>query len=148
MFLSAKRRAMYRYLIAFFIGVCGTVALLANVPQGTGSIGAAHTIEMVGGLILFWMPFSSRGRTRPHWVRIALWMVAAILLGLSLMGFILLFAVARISPQMGHLLSYMRTVFEGMSLGILLLLVISGEFFSANSAKKGLRKAGGRQASL
>jgi hypothetical protein len=139
MFSSGKRRTIYWRLLLFLAGVCAVVGLLGSMPKGGGSIGTAYGAVFVGSSILFSRPFMGRGRTFPHWMRIALWMIGPIGVSWSLLGFTLLFASDRLSVQTYHFLYYMDAVFEGMGLSVLLLLTLSGAFVNLSphtSARK------------
>ena len=120
-------------LIVLFAVVGATVGILASIPQGAVSISAAQGLGVIGSIILFSIPFTRRGRTRPRWVRIALWIAAPIVLGWSLLGFCITFASARLSLGTNHFLYYTEAIFAGMALGILILLVVSGESFRTTS---------------
>src|SRR5712691_7718570 len=133
-----------KMLIVLFAVAGATVGILASIHQGAVSISAAHGLGVIGSIILFSMVFNSRGRTGSDWVRIALWMAAPIVLGWSLLGFSLTFASARLSLATYHFLYYTEAIFAGMGLGILLLLLISGELigFSLHRKKRISEKSG------
>ncbi len=120
-----------KMLIVLFAVAGATVGILASIPQGAVSISAAQGLGVIGSIILFSIPFTRRGRTRPRWVRIALWIVSPILLGWSLVGLTLVFAARRLSTLINHFLYYNEAFLGGMILGILLLLIISGELIDS-----------------
>lgn len=70
------------------------------------------------------------GRVAPRWLRVAFWMAGPISLSWSVVGFTLLFAWVRWPPPAQHFLNYVEAFLGGMGVGILLLFVFSGEFFS------------------
>lgn len=141
MFLSRKRGAIVRNLIFLLLVVGVTEVIFGVVQRKTGSaVRLAYAIAFVAGFVLPLAALTKGARIFPRWIRISLWLVAPILLGWSLMGFMLRFASTRLSPNEYRCLYYLKPTFGGMALGILLLLVISGELFrdfrGADSAAK------------
>ena len=130
-FKSRTRSVINPGFLWVFVGMCLGLVLLI-LPNGASLVGA-YIIVSIGSLYLFWTSFTSRVRTRAYWLRIALWMVGSILFSWSLIGFTLFFAFRHIPPQVYRVLYYIKPVIGGMGLGILLLLVISGELFRAFS---------------
>lgn len=120
--------------------VCATVGLLLSIPRAAVYI-VIYGLGIPGSLIIFCTPFRTRYRRSPQWVRTALWMASLALLGWSLLGFTLLFASARFSTNMNHLLQYIEPLFAGITLGILVLLQITGEMSSGLSNPKSAESA-------
>jgi len=110
-----------------------TGAALLSIPGRVGTITASHGLVFVCSFLLFLIPFRAHGRSRPRLVRVAFMMAAIIACAWSLIGFTLLFASRTLPPQMQKILWYIMPIFAGMALGILLLLVISGELFTTSS---------------
>jgi len=110
-----------------------TGAALLSIPGRVGTITASHGLVFVCSFLLFLIPFRAHGRSRPRLVRVAFMMAAIIASAWSLIGFTLLFASRRLPAQMQNMLWYLMPIFAGMALGILLLLVISGELFTTSS---------------
>jgi hypothetical protein len=89
----------------------------------------------IGGLILFVAPFSAKCRKNPRWIRVALWMSGPMAMGWGLLGYTLLFD-SSLSPHGHNLVLHFKTQLSGMALGILLLLIFSGEFVPACWGRK------------
>lgn len=136
-FLGQRRTAC----LALFSGlaVAGlTVTLLKSFPQLEVGLAVADAASFVASLILFFESFTKRGRMRPHWQRIVLWMIGPIGLGWTLLNIALLLALKHeITPATYHLLDHLRTLFLGMGLGVLLLLGISPITLRSTSNKSG-----------
>ena len=115
------------------VTVAITAAALLSIPGRVGTITASHGLVFVCSFLLFLIPFRTRGRSRPRLVRVAFMMAALIACAWSLIGLSLLFASRALSPQIQKILWYIMPIFAGMALGILLLLVISGELFRRSS---------------
>jgi hypothetical protein len=96
----------------------------------------------LGALYLFAMPFTAQGRVAPRWIRIALWLSCPIALVWSLIGSGMFFACrqtadyACLSYSTCYFMGGMKTLFGGMGIGILVLMLASGEFMPAFSRKK------------
>jgi hypothetical protein len=129
-----RRTKYWEYLLVLGIG-CAVFALLVNLPMGAASSTAIYGIVFLGGLILLWHVFTDRRRRHPRWVRTGLAMGGAVVLCWSLIGFSLLIASARFTRQTYRILDYTNAIFLGIGLGVLLLLVISGEFISFSSGR-------------
>ena len=130
--LPRFNRKLMPYVI-FGVTVAITAAALLSIPGRVGTITASHGLVFVCSFLLFLIPFRDHGRSRPRLVRVAFMMAAIIACAWSLIGFTLLFASRTLSPQMQKILWYIMPIFAGMALGILLLLVISGELFTTSS---------------
>jgi len=65
-----------------------------------------------------------------------------------LVGLTLVFAARRLSTLINHFLYYNEAFLGGMILGILLLLIISGEFLGASSGVDDAKKAGSKGANI
>ena len=129
-FLLNRRPLLY--VVAGVTAAMTGVALL-SIPGRVGTITASHGLVFVCSFLLFLIPFRDHGRSRPRLVRVAFMMAAIIACAWSLIGFTLLFASRTLSPQMQKILWYIMPIFAGMALGILILLVISGELFTTSS---------------
>jgi hypothetical protein len=103
-------------------------------------IAAFITLFLVG-LVFGCLPFIPTFRPLPRWIRIALHMI-----GLSFFGGAT-FAVAldvigpRISPQIHRLIFAHIILIFGMGVGIILLLVFSGEYLKALRDLQAARKS-------
>src|SRR4051794_14821463 len=85
-----------------------------------------HSAAFICGFVLFFGPFTKKGRSASHWMRVALW-----LSGLSFVvwgGFGLKLQFGSLSPGQHSQLLYLKSVLGGIGVGILLLLFLSGEF--------------------
>src|SRR4051812_4953319 len=85
-------------------------------------------VGLVGAVLLFAGAFTVRGRERPRWVRLGLFMASSAALAWSLAGFTRLFFWQHISREIYSRLDHYGTLFEGIGVGILTLLLLSGEF--------------------
>lgn len=78
---------------------------------------------VLGGLVLIAVPFTPEGRVAPRWTRIALWIAgpAGVLWGC--LGYTLLFDFG----DGNELVRHFKTLSAGAGIGILLVLLSSGE---------------------
>jgi|SRR5712692_1125636 len=137
-FSAAKRSTILRNFIVV-VAIAGvTVVVFEIVRRKTGSaVDLAYAIALIAAFVLPLAAFTKGARIFPRWIRISLWLVSPILLGWGSMGFLLRFARTRLSPNEYYSLYYLKPTFGGMALGILLLLILSGELFPrSNIAKK------------
>src|SRR5262249_50442318 len=100
---------------------------------------ASSAAALAGGIALFAAPLTRAGRDGPRWVRIALWISGPATLGYGLLGFALLIGPGSLSENTSDLFVHFKTLVAGMALGILVLLIASGEFggFFRRDALKG-----------
>jgi hypothetical protein len=121
------------FYVALAIICIATIGLLTIAPSATITRVGSYGLVILGSLYLFLAPFRSHGRKYPRWVRIALWMVGPMGVSWSGIRFGLLFAGARLSPDTYHFFEFVHNLLGGMFIGILLLVVISGEFINPSS---------------
>jgi len=95
-----------------------------------------YLISIVGSLILFFAAFTRCGRLASHLTRVALWLVASLLVTRSMMGLLSLSLSLGVDSRPENSWEHFGTIIEGMGLGILLLLLISGELYRVFSAAK------------
>lgn len=81
-------------------------------------------VVLVGALLLFAGAFTARGRERPRWVRLGLFMASPAALAWSLVGFTRLFFWQHIGREIYSRLDHYGTLFEGVGIGILSLLLL------------------------
>lgn len=97
-----------------------------------------YAIALLGGVLLVVAPFSAPGRLAPHWIRVALWLSGPSCIMWGLAGLILYYRAPYLSKILYHLLQHTKTLFGGISIGILVLLFVSGQFLRAFAKKKTL----------
>jgi hypothetical protein len=120
---------MIRKILLFIGTVFVTVVVLLALPLRMGST-IAYVGSIVSSGIFYCRARGSHIRNSPLWVRIALRMVAASALLWGLVGLVVVFGQDRLSFATLQFLRYpIKSVCAGVGLGILLLLVISGELF-------------------
>ena len=93
----------------------------------------SYVIAFVGGIYLLVAPISGRGRLAPHWVRVALWIVGTLLIAWSILGYIEYYSHYEFSALARQRLFQCKTLCSGACLGILILLLVSGELIRAFS---------------
>lgn len=103
------------------------VQLIVTPPPGVDFRSGICAFVLLASVILFMAPFTSNGRRRRQWVRVALGILGLFMLAWSALGLILLFSSIRAVPQTYRILYHIRGLFAGASLGILILLFASGE---------------------
>ena len=96
----------------------------------------SYATALFGGILMFVGAFTARGRLAPHWIRVGCWLCAPLVLVWSTLGFTIHFESAALSKPTYDLLHHYKDLVGGMVGGILLLLFVSGEFFSASSHPK------------
>ena len=89
--------------------------------------GLFYGAGVIGGLLLIVGPFVGTGRVAPRWIRIALWIAGPACVVWGVLGFSLLLGVR---DPYGFVRNY-KTTFGGIAVGILCLLLASGEFRSS-----------------
>lgn len=77
------------------------------------------------------LPFIGGLRALPRWIRIALFMIGLSFFCGAAFGVALNAARPRLSPQMYAFLYANKTMIFGIGVGIILLLLFSGEYFKA-----------------
>lgn len=93
-------------------------------------IAAFSTLFLVG-LTLGCLPFMPAFRPLPRWIRIALHMIGLSFFGGAAFGVALDVIGPRISPQIHRFVFAHIILIFGMGVGIILLLVFSGEYLKA-----------------
>jgi len=86
-----------------------------------------YAAGVIGGLSLIAGPFYGAARVAPRWIRRALWMTGPACVVWSVLGFSLLWGVR---DPYGYVRNF-KTTFGGIAIGILCLLLASGEFRSS-----------------
>ena len=86
-----------------------------------------YAAGVIGGLSFIVGPFYGAARVAPRWIRIALWMTGPACVVWGVLGFSLLLGVR---DPYGFVRNY-KTTFGGIAIGILCLLLASGEFRSS-----------------
>lgn len=136
---------MIRNILIFIGTVFVTVVVLFSFPRRMGS-SVAYGGSIVSSGIFYCRARCSHIRNSPPWVRIALRMVATSALLWGLVGLVVIFAQDRLSfATLQFLRDPIKSVCAGVGLGILLLLVISGELFrlspdAMDEGKSGVHK--------
>ena len=95
-----------------------------------------YVLVFVGGLMVFLAAFTKRGRSRPHWSRIALWMIGFAVIVWSLLGVVLTRELTSLSPIGRDLLYTVKKMLSGLALGQLLLLIFARGFSDSSSRAK------------
>jgi hypothetical protein len=89
--------------------------------------GIFYAAGVIGGVLLMVGPFVGTGRVAPRWIRRALWMTGPACVVWAVLGFSLLWGVRDPYGYVRHF----KTTFGGIVIGILCLLLASGEFRSS-----------------
>lgn len=96
----------------------------------------SYVIGVLGGIYLFILPFSGRGRLAPPWLRLALWMVGVLAIAWSCLGYIEYYSHYEFSVLGRQRLFQCKTLCGGACVGILSLLLVSGELLRAFSRRR------------
>ena len=91
----------------------------------------AYVVLFLVGLLFGSLPFIGGLRALPRWIRIALLMIGLSFFFGAAFGVALNAVASRLSPQMYSLLYAHKILVFGAGVGILLLLLFSGEYFKA-----------------
>ena len=91
---------------------------------------ACSTLLFFGALIGL-IPFIAAGRDLPHWIRIAHFLIALAYVGGGAVGIALYSAGDGLRAQVHEFIFLQIVLTVGMGLGIILLLLVSGEYFRA-----------------
>ena len=86
-----------------------------------------YAAGVIGGLSLIAGPFYGAARVAPRWIRIAMWMTGPACVVWGVLGCSLLWGVR---DPYGYVRNF-KTTFGGIAIGILGLLLASGEFRSS-----------------
>ncbi len=90
-----------------------------------------YGVLLVVGLGFGVAPFFGSLRTFPRWIRIALLMTGLSLIAGTALGFVLHSTAARFPAGLYRFLYAHEMLIFGMGIGIILLLIFSGEIFKA-----------------
>jgi hypothetical protein len=85
----------------------------------------------VAGAVIGSLPLTGGFRSLPRWIRIAQFLVGITFISSSGIAFYLYSAGERLPYPLHQFLFYHVVAIAGMGLGIILLLLVSGEYFSA-----------------
>jgi hypothetical protein len=96
----------------------------------------SYVAVLLGGITLFIAPFTASGRLAPHWIRVALWLLCPISIAWSLLGLTILYYSAALSDRALGLVYHYKALCAGKAVGILALLLLSGEFMRLRRHKK------------
>src|SRR5438093_6678477 len=88
---------------------------------------ACFAVVLVVGFASCFVAFTTRGRVAPHWVRVALWLLCPVATTWSVLGFVLLFCAVSLPEHTYYFVRHIKSLFGGVGIGILLLLLISGD---------------------
>jgi len=108
-----------------------SVAHLTQIP-----LFVQYGIVFLGGLVMLLAPYTKRWRTRPDWVRIALWMFGVSTVSWGLLGCLLAFGPTQLSTNSRGLLQAVKTILSGAALGLLLLLLLARGFATLRSEEE------------
>jgi hypothetical protein len=86
-----------------------------------------YAAGVIGGVLLMLGPFVGTGRVAPRWIRTALWITGPACVVWGVLGYSLLWGVR---DPYGYVRNF-KTTFGGIAIGILGLLLASGEFRSS-----------------
>ena len=111
------------------------LSVVEGIPSVSSFGVVTCALAFIGGLVFLRMPFTPGGRKSPQWVRTAIWILAPITLCWSLLGFVMMVAPDRLSPDMRRFFYDIMAMFSGSVIGILFLLFISGEFLKTRRPK-------------
>ena len=89
--------------------------------------GIFYAAGVIGGLFLMVGPFCGTGRVAPRWIRTGLWITGPACVVWGVLGYSLLWGVR---DPYGFVRNF-KTTFGGIAIGILCLLLASGEFRSS-----------------
>jgi hypothetical protein len=95
------------------------------------SVATIYAVLFLTSLLFGSLPFIGGLRALPRWIRIALLMIGLSFFIGAAGNLALHLAADRLSRPMHDFLSVQIKLIFGMAIGILLLLVISGEYFKA-----------------
>ena len=97
---------------------------------------ASYGFGIAGGIFLGLAPFGSKGRSAPHWMRVALWIAGPASLLWGALGLTLILGAETLSAHALYLAAHYKASMAGSGVALLILLFLSGEFFSAFSSRK------------
>lgn len=83
------------------------------------------------GVVIGSLPFIAGCRNLPRWIRIAQFLIGLTFVGGGSAGAVLYSLGDRIPLQMHRFIFFQIVLVVGMGLGIILLLLLSGEYFKA-----------------
>ena len=122
---------LLRFLLSVF-NVSDTIdVIVANLQTDPNLSIVCYVFALFGGLVLFGIPLTARGRAAARWIRLALFMVGPMAFAWGTVGFMLILLSSRAPDQTLNFLYNLKATLAWMSLAILILLFCSGEFLAA-----------------
>lgn len=100
----------------------------------------ASTLLVVVGTAVGSLPFIAGLRRLPRWIRVAKCLVGITFITGGMLGFGLYSVGNRISYRLHMFVFFHITLLVGMGLGVILLVLVSGEYFNALHALDAARR--------
>ena len=95
---------------------------------------------LVAGGAIGSLPFIAGLRALPRWIRVAQCLIGVTFITGAMLFFALYWAGTRINPNLHRFLFFHIVLLVGMGLGMILLVLVSGEYFKALRALDTARK--------
>jgi hypothetical protein len=91
----------------------------------------ACSMLLLAGVLIGSLPFIAGFRDLPRWIRIAQFLIGLTFITGAVVGVALYSSGHHLSPQAHQFIFLQIVLIVGMGLGIILLLLLSGEYFKA-----------------